>query len=131
MGRPVVEFLLDSAILIDRFNKSPRAKSYLAGVRGEAAISVVTRAEVLTGFDETSRRTAIRFLDFFPVLEITRPVADLAASLRRRHGWKLPDAFQAALAQHHGLKLVTRNARDFPPARHEFVVIPYALEMGG
>jgi predicted nucleic acid-binding protein len=126
-----VEFLLDSAILIDRFNELPGAKSYLASVRGTAAISVVTRAEVLTGFDDAYRRTAIRFLDFFPALEITTPVADLAANLRRRHGWKLPDAFQAALAQHHGLKLVTRNARDFPPARHEFIVIPYALEAEG
>jgi len=126
-----VEFLLDSAILIDRFNKSPRAKNYLAGVRGKAAISVVTRAEVLTGFDDASRRMAIRFLDFFPTLEITKPVADLAASLRREHGWKLPDAFQAALAQHHELKLATRNTKDFPLARHEFVVVPYALETEG
>ena len=60
-----MEFLLDSTILIDRFNKLPGAKSYLASVRGTAAISVVTRAEVLSGFDDAYRRTAIRFLDFF------------------------------------------------------------------
>jgi len=126
-----VEFLLDSAILIDRFNRSPRAKSYLSSIRGSAAISVVTRAEVLTGFEEASRMTAIRFLDFFPTLEITKPVADLAAHVRRDYGWKLPDAFQAALGQHHGLKLVTRNTKDFPPAQHEFVTVPYTLETEG
>lgn len=70
---------------------------------------------------------AVEFLDNLPLLVITRPVADLAASLRREHGWKLPDAFQAALAQHRGLKLVTRNTRDFSPQRHDFVVVPYTL----
>ena len=126
-----MEFLLDSAILIDRFNRSSEAKRYLSSIRGKAAISVVTRAEVLTGFEEPARRTAIRFLDYFPTLEITKPVADLAADLRREHGWKLPDAVQAALARHHGLKLATRNTKDFPPARHEFVTVPYTLETEG
>ena len=74
MARSVVEFLLDFAISIDRFNGSPGAKRYLSSIRGTAAISVVTRAEVLTGFEKASRRTAIRFLDFFPTLEITKPV---------------------------------------------------------
>ena len=36
-------------------------------------------------------------------------------------------AFQAALAQHHSLKLVTRNEKDFPPRRFPFVLIPYRL----
>jgi predicted nucleic acid-binding protein len=127
MGRPVVELLLDSTILIDRFNKIPEAKKYLADTRGKAAISVVTRAEVLTGFDASLRAVAIRFLDYFPLLEIMKPIADLAANLRREHNWKLPDAFQAALANHHGLRLVTRNTRDFSPQRHDFVVVPYTL----
>ena len=46
---------------------------------------------------------------------------------RRRNGWKLPDAFQAALAQLHNLKLATRNTRDFPPQQYLFVVVPYTL----
>ena len=41
------------------------------------------------------------------------------------NGWKLPDAFQAALAQHHHLRFATRNIRDFLPERHAFVVVPY------
>jgi len=130
MGRPVVEFLLDSVILIDHFNDISPATTYLREVEDNAAISVVTRAEVLTGFDADSREEK-ELLDEFPLLEITKPVADLAAVLRREHGWKLPDAFQAAVAQHHDLKLATRNTRDFPPARHGFVVVPYALEADG
>lgn len=126
-----MEFLLDSVVLIDRFNRVPEAKRYLAGIRGEAAISVVTRAEALVGFGASSRAMAVKFLDLFPLLEITKPVADLAATLRREHGWKLPDAFQAALARHHDLKLVTRNTKDFPPERYSFVVVPYVLETEG
>ncbi|MEK7404342.1 MAG: PIN domain-containing protein [Acidobacteriota bacterium] len=56
-----------------------------------------------------------------------REAADLAASLRRKYRWRLPDAFQAALAQLHGLKLATRNVRDFPPKQFDFVEAPYTL----
>jgi predicted nucleic acid-binding protein len=121
-----VEFLLDSVILIDHLNDIPEATAYLEKAEGRAVISVVTRAEVLTGYDADSREEAA-FLDEFPLLEIGKSIADLAANLRREHGWKLPDAFQAALANHHGLKLVTRNTRDFSPQRHDFVVVPYTL----
>jgi len=37
---------------------------------------------------------------------------------------KVSDALQAAAAIHHGLRLATRNTKDFPPRRHEFVVVP-------
>jgi predicted nucleic acid-binding protein len=44
------------------------------------------------------------------------------------YGWKLPDAFQAALALHHHLKLCTRNTKDFDPKKHSFVEVPYRLK---
>jgi predicted nucleic acid-binding protein len=47
--------------------------------------------------------------------------------LRRTERWKLPDAFQAAIAIQHGLTLVTRNTRDFQPGREPAVLIPYRL----
>lgn len=114
-------------ILIDHFNGRAEATRYLARVAGEAALSVITRAEVLAGFEATDVSTPEALLDRFPTLGIDRPVADLAARLRREHRWKMPDALQAALARHHGLSLVTRNTRDFPPDRHPFVVVPYTL----
>jgi predicted nucleic acid-binding protein len=127
VGRGPLRLLLDSVILIDHFNGRPEATRYLARVAGESAISVITRAEVLTGFDPVESAIAVRLLDRFPTLEIDTAVADLAACLRREHRWKMPDALQAALARHHGLELATRNTRDFPPAAHSFVVIPYVL----
>ena len=122
-----MRLLLDSVILIDHFNGIAAATRYLSAQHADAAISVITRAEVLTGFARPTAKRAAEFLDCFPTLGIEQVTADLAAELRREHGWKLPDAFQAAIARQHGLRLVTRNRRDFPPQRHRFVVIPYRV----
>jgi predicted nucleic acid-binding protein len=120
-----VKVLLDSVILIDHFNGLPAATRYLAETRAEAAISAVTRAEVLAGLKGGALRKGRRLLDCFPTLSIDQAVADAAAALRRKHRWKLPDAFQAAIARAHRLKLATRDLRDFSPKRHRFVVVPY------
>ncbi len=122
-----MRFLIDSVILIDHFNGVATATGFLSARHPDAAISVITRAEVLTGFSRPAARKAARFLDCFPTLAIDQAIADLAATLRRSQGWKLPDAFQAAIARHHRLRLVTRDRRGFPPERHRFVVIPYQL----
>jgi predicted nucleic acid-binding protein len=123
----IMTILLDSVILIDHFNGIAQATAYLGQVRDEASISVITRAEVLTGFDSSDRQQPAALLDCYPLYDITKPIADLAADLRREQGWKLPDAFQAALARHHQLRLATRNTKDFPPERYEFVIVPYEL----
>lgn len=122
-----MKWLLDSVILIDHFNGISAATRYLSEVRADAAVSVITRAEVLAGFDRRAARKAKRLLDSFPTLAIDPVIADAAAALRRAKRWKLPDAFQAALARRHRLKLVTRDRRDFPPEKHRFVVVPYEV----
>jgi predicted nucleic acid-binding protein len=58
---------------------------------------------------------------------LTKDVATRAAELRRKNGWKLPDALQAAMALRIGVKLVTRNSRDFDKKKHPFIIIPYRL----
>ena len=127
-GDHPLRFLLDSVILIDHFNGRPEATRWLAEAGHEAAVSVITRAEVLAGFDSQGVAAASGLLDRFPTLSIDKAVADLAARLRREHRWKMPDALQAALASYHSLKLATRNTRDFPPERNPFVVVPYTLQ---
>jgi predicted nucleic acid-binding protein len=122
-----VKVLVDSVLLIDHFNGVPLATSYLKEIQAEACISVISRAEVLCGFDTAAAALALRLLDRFPTLPIDREAADLAATLHRNYRWRLPDAFQAALAQLHGLKLATRNVRDFPPKKFDFVEVPYTL----
>ena len=119
--------LLDSVILIDHFNGITAATEYLREVAGRAHISAITRAEVLTGFSEADASLARALLDTLPLLVIDRDVADLGASFRRTHRWRLPDALQVAAARHHGLLLATRNTKDFPPDEYEFVRVPYSV----
>ena len=121
-----MRYLLDSVILIDHFNGIDQATAYLKRIGKSAAISAITRAEVLTGFDDVNRMSALRLLDAFDCYCLDRETADLAAQLRRQKRWKLPDAFQAAISLRHGLKLATRNSRDFPP-HLDFVTIPYQV----
>jgi hypothetical protein len=66
-------------------------------------------------------------LDAYPALAITADIADLAAQWRRERRLKLPDALQAAVAERHGLVLVTRNTRDFPAGGEAPVLVPYAV----
>jgi len=124
----MLERLLDSVVLIDHFNGVPLATKFILALDPEiTAISVISYAEILTGLDEEGARKARPLLQSFALLEIDAAVAEKAAALRRQYGWKLPDAFQAAMAIIHDVKLCTRNTKDFNPQKHSFVELPYIL----
>ena len=127
MAEIIPTILVDSVIMIDHFNGISAATQYLLEMQGQLAISVITRAEVLTGFEGKERQLARRLLDRFPTLIIDRGIADLAATLRRQNRWRMPDALQAAVAKNHKLKFATRDTDDFPPKRHRFVTVPYTI----
>ena len=123
-----MERLLDSVILIDHLNGIGKASQFILGLDPiQTAISVITRAEIIAGLTEDEKTGVLTLLDQYHLLIIDKPIADLAAKLRKTHRWKLPDAFQAALALHHKIKLTTRNRKDFNPNKHAFVEIPYTL----
>jgi predicted nucleic acid-binding protein len=65
--------------------------------------------------------------DLFDCVALDAETADTAARLRRQHRWKLPDAFQAAVAQRRDWLLVTRNEKDFREGRDSFVMVPYRM----
>lgn len=118
--------LLDSVILIDHLNWVPEAEQFVLGLnQEETAISVITRAEILVGVEAEGTPLVKALLDQYHLLIIDKPIADLSASLRKAHGWKLPDAIQAALCMYHKIKLATRNTKDFSPKQYDFVEIPY------
>ena len=124
----MIERLLDSVILIDHFNGISKATRFISGLEpSKTAISVISRAEILVGFDADSIEKPKALLDQYFLLNIDKQAADKAAALRREHGWKLPDAFQAALAIIAGVKLCTRNTKDVDPAAHPFVEVPYQI----
>lgn len=120
--------LIDSVILIDHLNGIEQATQFILGLNNEeTAISVITRAEVLVGIDDEKVQIIKAFLDQFQTLIINKHIADYSAKLRRRYGWKLPDAFQAAMSIKNKIKLTTRNTKDFNPEKHDFVEIPYHI----
>jgi predicted nucleic acid-binding protein len=120
--------LLDSVILIDHLNDIPVATRFISGLDPrKTAISVITRAEILVGIPEENEGLVKALLDQYQTLTIDKPTADQAARLRRKYRWKLPDAFQASLAIRGGMKLTTRNTRDFDPEKFEFIEVPYTL----
>ncbi|PIP45569.1 MAG: PIN domain nuclease [Deltaproteobacteria bacterium CG_4_8_14_3_um_filter_51_11] len=128
MGRTMIKLILDSVILIDHLNSVKKASDFLEALDpGETAISVITRAEVLCGVDDAAFEDVSMLLDQYILLNLDKTAADTAARLRKEEGWKLPDAFQAALAQLHNTKLCTRNTSDFNPKKHTFVEVPYTL----
>ena len=121
-------YLIDSAILIDHLRGVPQASRWLGSLKDrEAAISVITRAEVLSGGENQALASATLLCDQFTCLDITKAIADRAADLRRRHHWKLPDAFQAAIVLQYGLRLATRNTKDFQPGNPPYITIPFRL----
>ncbi len=125
----MLERLLDSVILIDHFNNISEASTFIAGLDpAKTAISVISYAEILVGFENEAGEKAKALLNHYEVLTLDISIAEKAAELRRRYGWKLPDAFQAALALHHHLRLCTRNTKDFDPRKHSFVEVPYKLK---
>jgi predicted nucleic acid-binding protein len=108
MAEIIPTVLVDSVIMIDHFNGISAATEYLLEMQGQLTISVITRAEVLTGFEGQERQLA-------------------PATLRRQDRWKMPDALQAAVAKNHKLKFATRDTDDFPPQRYRFVTVPYTI----
>ena len=124
-----LKYLVDSNIIIDHLNRKERARHWFYSVNTrEMAVSFVTCAEVLAGCtqgaeENIAREVLEQFYCFYADATIVRKAADL----RRAHGLKLPDAFQAALALEHHLTLVTRNTKDFPPKQYSFVHVPYTL----
>lgn len=79
------------------------------------------------GFDEDDAEKPKALMDLYVLLSIGKKAADKAAALRREHRWKLPDAFQAALATTAGIRLSTRNTKDFDPAKYDFIEVPHLI----
>ena len=119
------QYLIDSVILVDHLNGISKATNWLSKNKN-SYISVITRAEILAGADAEELHSIKALLDSFVCLAIDSQTADKAAELRKKHGLKLPDAFQAALSILNNLELVTRDAKDFEK-KFSFVKIPYKL----
>src|SRR5277367_1641519 len=107
----MVKALFDTNLLIDFLNGNVEANAELRRFP-EGVISLVTWMEVLAGATDDTAEAILNFLESFECRQITRPIAENAALLRRRNRLKLPDAIVWATAQVEGYLLITRNTRD-------------------
>lgn len=70
----MIERLIDSVILIDHLNGIDKATRFILGLNpAQAAISVITRAEILVGLDEQGQTRVKPLLDHYQLLIIDRP----------------------------------------------------------
>jgi predicted nucleic acid-binding protein len=125
---PVSELgqLFDTNILIDHLNGITTATREITRSK-DAAISVITWIEVMTGAASTEEEAILRaFLSNFQCLEMTREVAERAAVIRRQKRIKMPDAIILGTAEASGRQLVTRNVKDFL-AGTRGVRVPYKI----
>ena len=106
--------LFDTNILIDYLNGRPEAQAEIDRHR-QRLISVITWMEVLAGARGEAEEDVVEmFLRDFTLVELSRPIARAAVTLRRTKRVRLPDAIIWATAQHESALLVTRNTKDFP-----------------
>lgn len=109
-----VNAVVDTNILIDYLNGSPKAKRELEAFE-TVYVSLVSWMEILVGAAEGEEESAIReFLRRFRIHPVDEGVAERAVDIRRENKIRLPDAIIWATAQQLGILLVTRNTRDFP-----------------
>lgn len=118
--------LLDSNILIDVLRGEQQALAWLQADGAGAAISVISWIEILVGCQGEETTTVQTWLQSFPRLELNQAIAAETVSCRKALGLKIPDAIILATARCHGLKLVSRNSRDFPATLGD-VLMPYEL----
>lgn len=123
-------FLLDT-VTISAFRRPDKADARLVrwqeSQRGKlGCISVITLNELRFGIMKVRSRDPvfatqlstwyhkiISLPDHFPILNVNREIAELAAEYRADYGMTSEDALIAATARIHDLTLVTRNTSDF------------------
>lgn len=117
--------LFDTCILIDYLRGIPNARA-LCDRYSDRAISIITWMEVMAGATSANEADARAFLLNFYTLPLSGEIAELAVTIRKGRGLKLPDAIIQASAESAGRILLTRNTRDFPRGTPG-VQIPYTL----
>ncbi|MFM7635582.1 MAG: type II toxin-antitoxin system VapC family toxin [Cyanobacteriota bacterium] len=118
--------LLDTNILIDVLRGEERALHWLEGSGAGASISVITWMEIFVGCAAHESEPVEGWLRRFHRLDLDQALAVQAVQCRRRHGLKLPDAIILATARRHGLRLASRNSRNFPESLGD-VLLPCTL----
>ena len=115
------DYLLDTNILIRYLRKTEGFSDLLETLAADdwLHISSITRFEVVRGMHEREHESTFAILNSLETLVVSAEIADMAGEIIR--AWRArgrtfddADALVAATALHHGLALVTTNAKHFP-----------------
>lgn len=126
-----MQFLIDSAILIDQLRGFTPAHDWLNRLqRDEAAISMVSSAELITGCRNKLEQTAVeKSLATYQMLWIDEPTSQIALSLYRQfflsHNNGFFDCLIAATALRHQIVLATINDKHFRQIPNLQLLRPY------
>lgn len=110
---------IDTNIVIGYLNGDPQIVKAIIAWRREGRVLIlptVAETEILafSGWSAQELRAAEQFLEEnFTSINFDRPVARIAADIRRKMKIKFPDAAIAATALYTQTPVVTRNQRDF------------------
>lgn len=113
------KLVLDSDVLIDLLRGRPAAREFLLTATRQSVpcCSAVSVAEVHAGMRPQESEATSALLDGLVILPVTRAVAELAGSFKRRDRGRtleLADCLIAATAALEGATLATGNLRDYP-----------------
>lgn len=117
----MVDYLLDSCILIRHLRRHQPTSDLLArlGREGSLAVASITRTELLQGVREQERATTLTLLNALTSFALDAAIANEAGEYVRFWAAKgvtldIADAIIGATAAHHRRMLVTCNRRHFP-----------------
>ncbi len=114
-----MKYLLDSNTIIYYMDGALTPNGFvfvLAALQNQmCALSVISKIEVLGfPFPSTAQmKKAERLLDSLPIYAITDQVVEKTIEIRRSQKPKVADAIIAATAILFGLKIISRNEKDF------------------
>ena len=111
--------VLDTDVLIDLLRGRTAAQALLLRVTEHAipCCSVISVAEIHAGMRVQERARTTALLDSLVLLDVTRPVAELAGQFKQRERARrleLADCLIAATAVTEAAALATGNSRDYP-----------------
>jgi predicted nucleic acid-binding protein len=115
----VSKVVLDTDVLIDLLRGRPPAQAFLLRVTEDAVpcCSVISAAEIHAGMRPQERDRTTALLDSMVLLDVTRPIAELAGRFKQRERARrleLADCLIAATAVVEAAPLATGNTRDYP-----------------
>lgn len=111
--------LLDTCVIIDLLRDNARARQSVASLDERPCFCAASEMELIAGVRSQREEQSIeRLLGLFLRVSIEPAIFRLAGTYLRHfqpsHGLDIPDALIAAVAEHHGLSLLTLNVKHFP-----------------